>query len=305
MKPVLRSLFTAVLIAAAVLCVTIGSLASKMPRVVGRPDVQETRTLSLPPAKSLRIQNDQGSIQVRSQDLDMINVQAIIKAYVRSGGDRQAAEAYVASLIRPQPEGDTLTLVTEPDDRPDTIDLRVDYVIEIPVGTDLDIDSANGNVWVSKECGRVAIQGRNTDIEVTEPKGAVSAQSTNGRIRVIDAPDGAAIKTVNGNIYAHMLGGVLQANTTNGAIVARVLDPSVEECTLNSQNGGITLVMQEDCSASVEALTDRGTVTCDFPMEGVPACNKRRHLKGVIGNGHTECRMETLNGNIWIAKGAL
>jgi len=28
-------------------------------------------------------------------------------------------------------------------------------------------------------------------------------------------------------------------------------------------------------------------------------------LKGMIGEGHTKLRMNTLNGNIWIAKGAL
>lgn len=305
MRSLLRSLVTASVIAAAVLCVTVGSLASKMPRVVGRPDIGETRTLSLPSAKLLRLTNDEGSVQVRTHEVGLIDVQAVIKAYIHSGTDRSAAEAYVASLVHAEPDGDALTLVTEPDDRSDMVDLRVDYTILVPAGTDLDIVSSNGNVWISKDCGRVSVQGRNTDIEITAPRGAVAAQSTNGRIRVIDAPDGAAIKTVNGNVYAHMMGGSLQAATTNGAIVARMLDPRVEECTLNSQNGGITLVMQDECSAAIEAVTNRGVISCDLPVDSASGCHKRRHLKGAIGAGHTKVRMETLNGNIWIAKGTL
>jgi DUF4097 and DUF4098 domain-containing protein YvlB len=99
-----------------------------------------------------------------------------------------------------------------------------------------------------------------------------------------------------------MTGGPLLAATTNGAIVARALNPGVTECTLSSQNGGITLVMDEGCSAAVEARTDRGSIRSDFPVDSTSGCSKRRHLQGTIGSGHTKVKMDTLNGNIWIAK---
>lgn len=305
MKALLRSILTASLIAAGVLCFTVGSLSSQMPRVVARPSVRETRDLKLPAAKLLCLTNENGSVQVYARAADDIALQAAIKAYKRSGADLATVQEYVASLIHVEADGASLHVVTEPEERPDTVDLRVDYLIMVPEGTNLHIEGSNGNVWISKGCGKVCVQGRNTDIEIAEPRGEVLAMSTNGRIRVLDAPQDTTIKTVNGNVYAHMIGGSLHAATTNGAIVARVLDPSVQECTLNSENGGITVVMEARCSANVNATTDRGVITSDFETDSSLGVRKRRHLKGMIGEGHTKLQMNTLNGNIWIAKGAL
>ena len=305
MRSLFRSIVTACLIAGAVLCFTIGALASNLPRVVGRPDIEDARDLSLPVAKLLQLKNDDGSVQVRTHDLGEIDLQASIKAYLRRDIDPAAAQAYVESLVRVKAGDNSLAIATDSEESPDGIELRVDYTILVPPGTDISVEGSNGNVWISKGCGRVSVQGRNADIEIAEPEGPVLAQSTNGRIRVLDAPDGATIKTVNGNVYAHMTGGVLRAATTNGAIVARVLNPRVEECTLSSQNGGITLVMRDECSATVEAVTERGVVTSDFAVDSTSGVQKRRHLKGMIGAGHTKLSMDTLNGNIWITKDTL
>ena len=137
---------------------------------------------------------------------------------------------------------------------------------------------------------------------MVEPAGSVLAESTNGRIRVMDAPQGATIRTVNGNVYAHMLGGRLKAATTNGAIVAHVLKPEVGACDLTSQNGGITLVMAEQCSARVDAVTGRGVVKSDFLVDSSSGVQQRKQLRGIIGRGDTMLRMDTLNGNIWITR---
>ena len=305
MKRLLRSVVTAGLIAVAVQCFAIGVLAPNLPRMVGRPDVEVERVLTLPAAKTLCLNNQDGSVQVRAQAVDKINVQARIMAYGRHAADVEVARIYVDSLIRAETDGAVLRITTEPQERPDPIDLRVNYDILVPVGTDIRVEGSNGNVWISKDCGCVSVLGRNADIDITEPRGAVLAQSTNGRIRIVDAPDGATIQTVNGNVYAHMLGGSLRAATTNGAIVARVLDPRVEACTLSSQNGGITLVMADECSASVEAVTDRGTIRSDLPLDATGEEPKRKHLQGTIGAGHTKVNMDTLNGNIWIARETL
>ena len=305
MKCLLRSILTACLIAAAVLAFSIGVLASNLPRAVGGPDVRDTREMKLPSAQALHLLNEDGSAQIYTHDFDEITVHASIKVYNRARLEETVLQGFVKSLVTVNAMADTLRIVTEPDDRPDNIDLRVDYIIQVPVGTDIHIEGSNGNVWIAKNCGSVSVRGRNTDIEITEPQGPVEAQSTNGRIRVLDAPDGARVKTVNGNIYAHMVGGALEAATTNGAIVARVLDPSVPACTLSSQNGGITVVMTESCTATVDAVTDRGVVKSDLPVDATAGLQKNRHLKGTIGAGHTMLKIDTLNGNVWITKGSV
>lgn len=302
MKSLLWSFLTAGLITVAVLCFTIGTLSSGLPREVGRPDVQETREMHLPAAELLSLTNENGSIRVYAREQGDIKVEADIKAYARSAIDDLELRNYVASLLYVSADASGIHLLTEPVERPDTVDIRVDYSLLVPKGTDLNISGANGNVWVSKGCGQVSVQGRNADIEVVEPTGAVNATSTNGRIRVLDAPQGATIRTVNGNVYAHMRGGALEASTTNGAIVARVLEEKVDACTLSSQNGGITIVVDEGCGFTAEAKTQRGVVTSDFSVEEGEGAYRRRHLRETVGNGHTRLRMDTLNGNIWITR---
>ena len=301
-----RSLFksaaTACLIAVAVFFVTVGSIAVNLPRVVGRADISDERSMELPAAGAVWLSNPDGTVRIRARETDKVLLSASIRAYVQSTSDHAAIERYVESLIHVNSETDTLRITTEPGERPDLLDLLVDYSIVVPMGTDVTVEGSNGNVWISKGCGRVAVHGRNTDIEVVEPAGPVFAESTNGRIRVVDAPQGATIRTVNGNVYAHMLGGRLKAATTNGAIVARVLEPQVGACDLTSQNGGITLVMSAGCSAQVDAVTGRGVVKSDFLVDSSAGIQQQRQLRGTIGRGDTMLRMDTLNGNIWIAR---
>lgn len=303
MRNLVRSIVTAVLIAAAVQCFTVGVLAPRLPAVMGRPTVHEERSLTLPRAPLLRVDNEDGSVRVRTGPGDQIRVDAEIQVYTRERHMEVTARTYVDSLISAQTGPDQVVIVSEPADRPDALSVRVDYTLLVPVGTDLDIEGANGNVWVSKGCGRVTIRGQNTDIEVVEPQGAVTARSTNGRIRVLDAVDNTDIETVNGNIYAHMNLGALRAVTTNGAIVAHRRSPECGAFELQSQNGGITLVMTEDCGGDVDASTGRGAVKSDFALDDATGVCKRQHLRGIIGSGHTRLLMHTLNGNIWLAKG--
>ncbi|MDQ1258107.1 MAG: hypothetical protein QG656_2716 [Candidatus Hydrogenedentes bacterium] len=302
MRVFLRSLFTAVGIAGAVQLFAIGALAPRLPAVLGRPAVETERALTLPGAASLSLLNVDGSVHIRTHALDGIEVQASIRAYVRETENETLAQNYVASLIATDVQPESVSIVTEPGERPDAIEIQADYNILVPMGTDIAVAGANGNVWVSAGCGRVKVHGCNADIEVVEPRGLVTAESTNGRIRVLDAVGGAEVSTVNGNVYAYIKGGGLRASTTNGAIVAHRLVPGTGGFDLSSANGGITLVMADECAGRVDAETNRGLVKSDFPLTGASTVTKRRQLQGDIGSGDTTLKMRTLNGNIWIAR---
>ena len=303
MKTFLRSLGTAVCIACAIQLFTIGVLAPRLPPVRGRPAVQEERELVLPGAPVFHLDNQDGSVQVRTHEQKATHVRAEARAYVRTRGANAVAQAYLATLIAVDATPEAVVIVSEPEERPDEVDVQIDYTVLVAEGTDVVVEGANGDVWISKGCGQVSVKGLNADIEIVEPGGSVTAQSTNGRIRVLDAVDDATLETVNGNVYAHMKAGALKAATTNGAIVAHMYDPESEAFDLSSRNGGITLVMGEGCSGEVEAATGRGVIKSDFPMDGSVGTRRRRHLKGTIGSGHTCVVMHTLNGNIWIARG--
>jgi Toastrack DUF4097 len=305
MKPYFKSIITALIIAGLVLTLTIGGLAPHLPRVAGRADISERRVFSWPGAERLVLDNPDGYIIVQTYDGDTISAQADIKAFfVDPEKGATAAESYVASLVEAETRDGALQVRTEPGERPDGLELLVFYTIKVPVGTNLEIASANGNVWVKEGCGSVNVRGSNADIQIENPLGAVVADSLNGRIKVRGAPEGCQVRTVNGSVFVEVRGGSLKADTINGRIYAWLLDAAVEGCELTSQNGTIKLMVNDECSAQVEARTKRGTVNVnsDFPVDTSAGVRQSRYIKGTIGKGRGRLTMDTLNGDIVIAR---
>jgi len=303
MKTYIKSILLAGIIAAVIVFFTVHAVAPTLPRVVGRPAIKETRSFSWPGSQRFELVNRDGEVRVWPHSAKEAAVTATVRIYAveRDGG--AVARTYADSLFAVTAEKDRIRIVSEPGERPDLIDMRVDYDVYVPFGTDLDVVSANGNVLVAVGCGQVDVQGRNADIYIKKPSGMVTAKTTNGRINVMDAPEGALLETVNGNIYAYMQGGAISADTTNGAIVAHVPDENVNRAELNSMNGGITLVMDERCSAIVDARTMHGGIRSDFAIDTSSGVQRRHHLRGEIGSGRALLNMQTLNGNIWLARG--
>ncbi|MBW7865499.1 MAG: DUF4097 family beta strand repeat protein [Candidatus Hydrogenedentes bacterium] len=299
-----RSAATAAFIALAIQIFAVGILAPRLPREVCPPGVQKLHSMTLPAAGMLQVINTDGTVRVNVIEGGSIEVLADVRAYTPRADANQMAVQYLETLFRVDNDGDTVTLTTEPLDRPDELDLRVDYTISIPPGMNLAVSVENGNVWVAGGCNQVSVEGNNADIEITQAAGAVNAKSTNGRIRVVDAAAETTLETVNGNINVQMLSGSLQASTITGAIITRLLEPGVTACDLTSLNGGITLVMSESCSAEVSATTGRGMVRADAGLDIRAGIRKRRAVLGVIGDGETKLSMNSMNGDIILQRSA-
>jgi hypothetical protein len=272
--------------------------------MVGRPDVQETKQFTHPAEGVFRLVNSDGLVRVSTHSGPAVTGRADIRAFLRDGATVETIRDYVGSLVEIHGKDGVVEIVTEPTDRPDGIELLVVYDVQIPVGTDVEIVSNNGNVWIEPGCGRVDVKGRNTDIDIRGPRGSVVAESVNGRISVYEVPDGGQLKTVNGSVYADVAGGHLEAATANGRIVARLLGPAVAGAALSSQNGGVTLEMQAECSATILAKTARGSVRADLPLDTTSGTKQRRILQGTVGEGdsRTKITVDTLNGDISIGR---
>ena len=291
---------------------TILLIAPQLHCVIGRPVVDESRSVTYAGSRPVRLDNSDGAVLVRMAPLDEIVVSARIRIFASGRKSEVTARDYAKTLIKISEADDGLSVLTEPEDRPDSVTLTVDYSIQAPAGVDLAIDNGNGNVTVNKGFGSVMVHGRNADIRVVEPNGAVSATTTNGQIHVESAQTDTTIETVNGSVFADTSAGVLKARTTNGAIVARVLTPGVTECNLTSQNGGITLVASDDVYGRLNARTARGRIRFDVPVNTdiAKGCKNSRHVRGTIGgasvSGAGTCQAQLNisagNGNIWIAR---
>lgn len=297
-----KSVITAIVVAAAVQSFTVGVLSPKLSLEICRPGAETSRSVSFSGAKSLSLKNSDGAVKVEVGTGDTLDITATIRAYVSDRDSQPIAEEYVKGLVVASETAGDVSVVTEPGQRPDALDLRVDYLVTVPEGTDLVIQGSNGNVWVGKGCDDVDIQGNNSDIELNEPTGSIRAKCANGRIRVLNAPKATEIETVNGSIYATVTGGEFKATTANGNILTTIARPDVKVCDLTAMNGGITLLLAENCSAEVEATTGRGDVRSELPVTAPTGTSKRRELRGRIGAGETQLNLNSLNGNISIAR---
>lgn len=295
-------MLTAATIAGFVLIFSVRVIAPKLPPLVGRPDVREMRDFVHASPGALRLDSTDGIVIVHPGDGDSIMGRANIRAFRRGSTSEDDLKRYVAGLVAVREEGGALVVTTEAGPRRADFDLFVQYDISVPHGTDIEITSNNGNVWVREGCGNVRIAGRNSDIEVVKPLGSVHVESVNGRIQLADAPNGATLRTVNGDVYAAVAGGRLDASTDNGVIHASLLSPDVEEASLTSQNGGVNIQMAENTSASITATALRGNIETQFAVNTSDGARQPRYLKGTIGDGRARINLDTLNGNIVISR---
>jgi len=299
----LKSVVTASLTAGGVLFFCVAVVAPRLPEVVGRADAQFKKTFEWPAVRLLRIRNRNGIVRVSTHDEPGMKAVASVRLYAVGDAEAEAVGAYADTLlvVEQAEDGSVLEVVSEPLERPDAVDVFVDYGVYVPVGTDLRIENENGNVTVYEGCGRVEVRGGNMDLTVHHPQGKVVAESLNGRIRVFDAADGADLKTVNGNIYANMLKGALRADTTNGVVSVRVMRPDAERCHAKTQNGDIRLYLCEGYSTSLDAKTEYGTVRANVAIDTSAGVKRRRQLRGAVLDGRGSVTMSTLNGDIWIS----
>ncbi len=107
------------------------------------------------------------------------------------------------------------------------------------------------------------------------------------------------LDTVNGRIKASGLANAGRFDTINGSIsVEYDRLPASGRISLDTVNGSCTLRLPKDANARVDADTLNGHVSCDFPI--TLEKSGRRHLRGMIGRGDVEIRLDSVNGSLSI-----
>lgn len=296
-----RSLLVAALIAAAVHAFTMGVLCDVLPREATPPMFHATRSLRFEQGNFLRLAHTDGSVEVFTHEGSEFLLSADIRAY----GPKEyldATHAYVDTMVQGSTDGGGIRIHTETGERPEPVDIRIDYQLTVPRGANVSVEGANGNVLVHEGCGALFVQGNNTDIKIVSPGAAVRAQSNNGRIQVLNAPSETVLKTINGNIYASMEGGYLEADTTNGSVSVLLRSGEVSSCNLTSLNGGITLALVDPDAVAVDARTDNGLVHCGLALAYADGFPKRRKVVGTAGTGTSKVSLYSRNGDISIAR---
>jgi len=136
-----------------------------------------------------------------------------------------------------------------------------------------------------------------------------------GDIRIENVRGEFEVKNVNGSITMKEIAGAGEARTVNGEVKVVFSRKPESDCSFRTINGDLEISFPKNLSADFQLKTFNGEIYSDFPVNYLPVkapvqaqkkgkfVYKSNRFFGVrIGKGGPEIKLDTLNGDIFIAK---
>jgi DUF4097 and DUF4098 domain-containing protein YvlB len=119
----------------------------------------------------------------------------------------------------------------------------------------------------------------------------------NGSLEVAGVQGQVRASCINGRLTARALGGEARLATVNGKLDAN-FERALASLELSSVNGSIDLTLPSDAKASIEANTVSGGIDNDFGLHANDHRFVGHDLRGELGGGGTEIKLNNVNGTI-------
>ncbi len=264
------------------------------------------RSFEVAEGMALEIDNFAGSVNVRAEQGDKIEVVATKRARTRSNVERIDVDM--------SERGNTLVIKTE---RPPTLrNAWVELEITAPPDTqlhlltgsgsvdvrgltnDVRVDTGSGSVSLSSVEGDIQVDSGSGSLDVTGVRGDVRASTATGSIDVDGVSGNVALSTGSGGIDLRNVSGKIDAHTSSGKVEARGVDGPVSldsgsggieyqgrpegECRFTTGSGSVKLILPSGLDSRVDLHTGSGSIDLDFAVDGRVT---RRDVEGVIGSG--------------------
>lgn len=244
------------------------------------------------PVERLVVKGTNGTISVRGEAVEKIQIQANLKAY---GSTQEDADANLEEVVvqLEEREGDLIVFV----EKPRLFRGSVSFEIVAPPELALRLESSNGAVRTEGMIGRLDLETSNGTIVAHGVRDQVLADTSNGTIEIEAAApvsvradtsngkitfsgamrgDDNRLDTSNGTIRLNLSGGALQmkAKTSNGKITldgeslgksAEVIvgETSGEVARVNVGTSNGRIIVQTIMGEASEAATEATTVESD------------------------------------------
>jgi hypothetical protein len=222
----------------------------------------EVRDLTMPASGSLEVDaTPNGGIHVAGAARYDVQVRARVVATAAS----EARAREIAAAVQIQPSGDRLR-AEGPSGLARRESWHVSYDLAVPMQMSLTLKSTNGGVSVRDVEGRLDLSTTNGGIKLANVGGDVRGRTTNGGVDV-----------------------ELDGVTWRG-----------EGLDVQTTNGGVRLTLPEGYSATLQAATNNGGMTSDFPMMVRGRLN--RDVEATLGGGGAPIRVRTSNGGVRIMR---
>ena len=235
----------------------------------------------LAPGMDFQTMTHNGSIKILGQPVTDCSITATITANASTMKKAEEIADGTELSFEPTPMGLKFKI-----DRPDNmINCSVGVSLEITLADkmNLDLESYNGQIKIDNIYGKT------------------NATTHNGQVTVNNVSGGTILKTYNGQINAKEISGDIDFISHNGSINADFSQAAVPDCNINikTYNGGINLTAPQNYSATVDVSTYNGQIDTDLPIT-VTGKFSQKSLKGTIGDGQGQMKLETHNGSIKI-----
>lgn len=120
----------------------------------------------------------------------------------------------------------------------------------------------------------------------------------NGELDVNAVSGEVRASCINGRLEATDIAGRARLSTVNGKLKAKFNALSKEPVELNSVNGSVDLTIPSDSNAKIEAETVSGGINNDFGLHVNHHRFVGHDLRGELGNGGADIRLQNVNGRI-------
>lgn len=142
--------------------------------------------------------------------------------------------------------------------------------------------------------------GRSYEVEynVRLPKTLkVIMENVNGQVVIRNMANETSAALVNGGLHVETKKGGCQASVVNGSIYGEVSLLDEEQCSLNSVNGNITLVLPNSSSCRIDASVVNGDIVITH-LDIHSLATSKTSVSGIVGEGDATVRVQTVNGNV-------
>ena len=253
------------------------------------------------PGGTLRVDLDQGSVEIEAHDAPQVRVDARAQGDVdfelRADGDDVEFTARV--------QGGFFSFFGA---------RRIRVRVRVPRRFSVDIRTNGGSIDVERLAGEVRAQTRGGSIAVEGATGEAVLRTSGGSIRVEDVSGRLEANTSGGSIEARNVDGRIEARTSGGSIDLRDVAGPVEartsggtvrarftrapEGSLQTSGGNVEVSFPRNAGVDLDARTSGGRVDVDASILLEDGTATRTEVRGRINGGGPSLTLRTSGGSI-------
>lgn len=182
---------------------------------------------------------------------------------------------------------------------------KVDYTLDIPIGSSLEIRNPQGIIRIDRLGGDAWVESVGGNIVISDATGEIMARSFGGQIQIIRPAGYVEASSVTGNLeFMSPLSSRIHGTTTSGKILYEGNLVPAGEYVMSSYSGDIDVECPRSSSFELNARSVHGKL-----IDGMKLSRKRRHqavsvygnaLFGMHNQGAATLELTSFSGTIRI-----